>query len=274
MVISNTTNPLYGNRDRAQVMSSDSTERSANSPFASLNNNAARTKGRALAGVNQIEAASLQKQPTENLKPLDIVSTGWKLGMKGVRALCLIGGFLGASASVLSMFFFNIKSLGILFGIPAALFLYTATHLGKETKDESKTIAKDPLTGLKVILEQHPEFLRIDPKFVIKTIQSVGNVKRNDPQYYEILDRLEALKEAVIMEQAQLQTQLQKNNDPATIAYHDFMADYLTEIEMVQSLDPNIKLAPGEIEAHEMQRMKSEVQKSIAQTADNSKLVL
>jgi hypothetical protein len=192
-----------------------------------------RTRGSRLADLSSGSRITEAKESSNKLQGLNIIESAWNSVKKLGRSVCLAGGWASASAAVVSMLFLNIKVLGILFGIPAVLFLYTAATLGRDIKtDPMSGIVKDPLNSLKHILEKHPEALRDDPKFVIKTIQAVGFVKKNDPRYYEVMDRLGALEDSVSMERAKLRNK----DDELSLAYLDQMEDYLNEIRKLERI--------------------------------------
>jgi hypothetical protein len=192
-----------------------------------------RTRGSRLADLSSGSRITEVKESSNKLQGLNIIESAWNSVKKLGRSVCLAGGWASASAAVVSMLFLNIKVLGILFGIPAVLFLYTAATLGRDIKtDPMSGIVKDPLNSLKHILEKHPEALRDDPKFVIKTIQAVGFVKKNDPRYYEVMDRLGALEDSVSMERAKLRNK----DDELSLAYLDQMEDYLNEIRKLERI--------------------------------------
>lgn len=187
-----------------------------------------RTRGSRLAEIGV--SSKIEGAPKDRLKGLNIIESGWNVTQKFLRSICLAGGWASASVAVVSLLFLNIKILGFIFGVPAALFLYTASTLGRDIKsDPMSGIVKDPLTSLKKILEHHPEILRNDPKFVIRTIQSIDDMKQNTPRYYEVLDRLEALRETILMEKAQV---FNKEDQPSLL-YKELMYNYLDEIAKV-----------------------------------------
>ncbi len=200
----------------------------------------ARSRASRLAesGINSRATELLSSK--DRLRGLNIIESGWNGIKKLGRSLCLAGGYLSGSAAIVSILFFNIKILGIIFGIPAFLFLYMASTLGREIKkDPTSGTMKDPLMGLKMILEHQPEILRNDPKFVVKTIQSIGDMKKNNPRYYEVLDRLEALKETILMEKMQLRNKEDENS----LLYKELMDDYLDEIERTLAQNASVVLA-------------------------------
>ncbi len=204
-------------------------------------NDLGRDKASLLAeiGINSKTVAT--GELNDRFRGLNVIEWGWNIAKKLGRSVCLAGGWASASAAVVSILFLNIKILGFIFGVPAFLFLYTASTLGRDIKsDPMSGIVKDPLTSLKKILEYHPEMLRNDPKFVVRTIQAIDDMKKNNPRYYEVLDRLEALREVILMEKAQLS----KKEDERSLLYKELMDDYLNEIVKVTvSGDKNYALA-------------------------------
>lgn len=202
-----------------------------------------RNRASHLAAINPSSRTKEIKEPTKQTQGLNIIESMWNWIKKGGKNLCLIGGWGSATAAVVSVLFFNITTLGVLFGIPAALFLYTAASLGKDIKsDPISVMMKDPLSNLKNILEKHPELLRTDPKLIISTIQSAANIKKNDPQYSEVMDRLGALQDCVQLEIAQLRNREDEQNYEQSIVYLERMEAYLHEIARSDSRSTTLAL--------------------------------
>jgi hypothetical protein len=201
--------------------------------FSASGANSMRANGSRLAEADASSRTKGVKEPVDKSQGLNFIESLWNGGKKFSRKVCLVGGWASASAAIVSVLVLNIKSLAVLFGIPAALFLYTASTLGRDIKtDPTSGVVKDPLNSLKHILEKHPEALRDDPKFVINTIQAITYIKKNDPRYYEVMDRLGALEESILMEQAILRNK----EDPLSLAYMGQMKDYLNEIRKLERI--------------------------------------
>lgn len=146
------------------------------------------------------------------------------------KAACLIGGFGCSTAAVFSVFFLNVKTLGLLFGVPALLFFYVATNLGREDKArhaEGQNL--DPVQAVTELLNNQENYLRENPARVIQVINSVDDMPKNKPEYFHLIDRLEALREAVLVEKAQLFN----SEDEQSLMYRGQMDDYLNVLNQV-----------------------------------------
>ncbi len=208
---------------------------SANASDKVIESDSERSRAARLAETGASSRPTAARETNNKLQGLNVIEGLWNLGKKFGRNVCLVGGWASASAAVVSLLFLNIKVLAIIFGVPALLFLYSAASLGRDIKaDPMSGPVKDPLNGLRKILQDHPEILRNDPKFVVRTIQAVGEMKKNTPRYYEVLDRVEALRETVLMEMAQLRNK----EDERSLLYKELMEDYLSEIGKLANQSP------------------------------------
>lgn len=184
--------------------------------------------------LSRTQEANLEKsdsiKATEETKALDIFSSLFNSGKKALKLACLLGGFISASGAVIFTFAFNVKTLGVVFGIPALLFFYTATTLGASIKQDPGAVTdKDPVGSLKKITEEHPEYLRENKEFVLRTIKAVANMRKQGPLYSQALDRLASLEEAIKMEQVQLAGL----DDERSLMHQSDMTDYLRAIENI-----------------------------------------
>lgn len=166
----------------------------------------------------------LEVNKSSGLKGLPVIDDVLNLAKKIGRSACLVGGWVCSTAAVASMFFFNVKTFGLLFGVPAALFFVVATVLGKSNnKDSRPGMITDPLHAISDLLENNTKFLRENPGHVIKVIQAVDDMPKNQQEYFDALDRLEALRETIWMEKAQLSS----HDDEVSLMYAGQMDDYL-----------------------------------------------
>lgn len=188
-----------------------------------------RSHAEQIARPSQVGAGDTIKA-TEETKALDVFSSLFNSGKKVFRFACLLGGFISATGAVIFTFALNIKSLGVICGIPALLFFYTATTLGSSIKqDPDSIIDKNPIGNLKKITENHPEYLREAPEFVLKTIKAIANMRKNTPLYSRALDGLASLEEAIKMEQIQLAGL----DDERSLMHQEHMMNYLRAIENI-----------------------------------------
>lgn len=170
----------------------------------------------------------LEVKDTVSLKGLTVIDDVFNVAKRVGRRACLVGGWVCSTAAVASMFFFNAKTFALLFGIPAALFFVVATTLGKSAKKNIGTaMITDPLKAVSDLLENNTKSLRENPGHVIKVIQSVDDMSKNHQDYFDALDRLEALREAIWVEKAQLSSQ----DDEESLMYAGQMDDYLVVLK-------------------------------------------
>ncbi|MDD9898725.1 MAG: hypothetical protein OXU45_06980 [Candidatus Melainabacteria bacterium] len=182
-------------------------------------------------------------QTTRELRGLSVLDSIFNFGKKIGRAACLLGGFGCSTAAVLSMFFLNIKLLGMMFAVPAALFFFTATNLAKSTKKEEDTaLVTEPVKALNDVLEHKVHYLRENPNHVFKIIQAIEDMPKHHPDYSAAMDRLAALREAVVVERAQLLNL----DDEQSLMYLGQMDDYLNiinnilpEVQQAEVLEPD-----------------------------------
>lgn len=181
----------------------------------------------AASRVSKVE----RPQTTRELKGLSVLDTVFNFTKKIGRGACLLGGLVCSTAAVGSMFFLNVKLLGFMFAIPAALFFFVATNLHESTKKtDDYALVKDPVKSLNDILENRIHYLRENPNQIFKIIQAIEDMPKHNPDYSFALDRLAALREAVLVERAQL---INLDDDEQSLMYLGQMDDYLNIINNI-----------------------------------------
>ncbi|MDA0772615.1 MAG: hypothetical protein O3C63_06695 [Cyanobacteria bacterium] len=194
-----------------------------------------------------------------SLKGLTVIDDVFNFAKKIGRSACLVGGWVCSTAAVASMFFFNVKTFGLLFGIPAALFFVVATTLDKSTnKQTSSAMITDPLKAVSNLLENNTKFLRENPSHVIKVIQSVDEMSKNTQDYFDAVDRLEALREAILVDKAQLSS----HEDELSLMYAGQMDDYLAVLDNILTV-PESKTMEDDVR-EQARSMHSQAQKQQA----------
>lgn len=187
------------------------------------------------------------EETTNTLKGLGALDAVANFAKKFGKAACLAGGFACSTAAVLSMFFLNVKTLGLFFGIPAALFFYVATSLGNSAKKiQASLLITDPDKALTELLSGKINYLRESPAYVVKVIQSCENLPKDDSKYLDRLDKLGALRAAILVEKAHLNC----FENEESLMYQGQMDDYLDLLKQILPASEDLERADL-IQAHQ-----------------------
>lgn len=143
------------------------------------------------------QAKSLAQEVSElpkvqELKSLPILHTATNFLKKNTARLFNLGGFVGASLSIMTYFLFNLRSVAMLLGVPTAMAFYIAHNLNKSTKEDAIGFSSDPKVMLGETIN-NPGLLETNLNRVLQAVEQIKDMKNSDPKKEEGIELIEKL---------------------------------------------------------------------------------
>ena len=128
----------------------------------------------------------------QELRSLPVLNTATNFVKKNTGRLFKVGGFVGATLSVLTYFLFNLKSLAMLLGIPTAMAFYIAHSLGKSAENDEVGFSTNPHEILQETINK-PGLLETHLTLVLQAVEQIKDTKESAPKKQEGIRLIETL---------------------------------------------------------------------------------
>lgn len=128
----------------------------------------------------------------QELKSLPVLNTAANFLKKNTARLFNLGGFVGASLSIMTYFLFNLRSVAMLLGVPTAMAFYIAHNLGKSAKEDSAGFTTNPKEMLRETID-NPGLLETNLNRVLQAVEQIKDMKNSDPKKEEGIELIEKL---------------------------------------------------------------------------------
>jgi len=144
-------------------------------------------------GTGKSLAQEMQELPkVQELKSLPVLHSAANFVKKNTARLFNLGGFVGASLSIMTYFLFNLRSLAMLIGVPTAMAFYIAHNLRKSAKEDATDFSINPKTMLQETIN-NPGLLETNLNKVLQAMEQIKDMKNTDPKKTEGIELIEKL---------------------------------------------------------------------------------
>lgn len=140
----------------------------------------------------------------QELKTMPVLNTASNFVKKNLSRSFKFAGFVGASFSIITYFLFNLKSLAVLFGIPAAMSFYIAHTLSKSAKKDTMELSTNPHQILQNAIN-NPRVIETNLVPVLQATEQIKDMKDSDPKKVEGIQLIEDLNTIVDSKLMQLE---------------------------------------------------------------------